>query len=234
MVKMYEIYENHADRYNELICAEDYQNNLQSALNEAVNWRDLSVIEAGVGTGRVTRLYINKAASSVCLDRSQHMLNFAQKNLSLYENKLRFATADNTNIPDLNSVFDIFIEGWSFGHSVSDCSAGNDIREMTNLLICNATRNLKSGGIVVLLETLGTNVELPGAPHENLKRFYIELEQQHGFVMRKFRTDYKFDSNSEAARVMGFFFGKEMMQSVLKRNSTTIPEWTGIWTKTLE
>jgi len=83
MPEMYEIYEKHADRYDELIRAEDHRDNLRHLLHETVNWRGLSVIEGGVVTGRVTRLYIEHPASSVCCDRSQHMLNFAQEILSL-------------------------------------------------------------------------------------------------------------------------------------------------------
>ncbi|MBT3316782.1 class I SAM-dependent methyltransferase [bacterium] len=233
MPEMYEIYEKHADKYDELVRAEDYQNNLRNLLHETVNWRDLSVIEGGVGTGRVTRLYIEQVASSICCDRAQHMLDFAQGALSEYEDKLKFLRADNLNIPDLDGGFDLFIEGWSFGHSVSDCSTADEIKSVTDILVHNATKDLKPGGVVILLETLGTNLDFPGPPHEKLNIFYSELEQKHGFQMKKIRTDYQFQSNEEAARIMGFFFGEKMCQSVLKRNNAIIPEWTGMWTKTI-
>jgi len=232
MPEMYEIYEKHADKYDELVRAEDYQYNLRNLLHETVNWHNLSVIEGGVGTGRVTSLYIDQAASSICCDRAQHMLDFAQDVLAAYKEKLRFLRADNMNIPDLDGEFDLFIEGWSFGHSVSDCSTADEIKSVTEILVRNATKDLKSGGVVILLETLGTNLDSPGAPHEKLNIFYSELEQKHGFQMKKIKTDYQFQSNEEAARIMGFFFGEKMYQSVLKRNTSIIPEWTGMWTKT--
>ena len=233
MPEMYEIYEKHADRYEELIRAEDYRGNLRQFLHETVNWHGLSVLEGGVGTGRVTSLYIEEVASSVCCDRSQHMLNSAQDILSKYEDKLRFVRANNTNIPDFGDGFDVFVEGWSFGHSVSDCSSHNEVRGMMDILIQNATKDLRPGGVIILLETLGTNVDSPGAPNERLKTFYTDLEQQHGFVLKRIRTDYRFQTNDEAARIMGFFFGEEMHMSVRKRNSEIIPEWTGMWTKTI-
>jgi len=160
------------------------------------------------------------------------MLDFAQDVLAAYKEKLRFLRADNMNIPDLDGEFDLFIEGWSFGHSVSDCSTADEIKSVTEILVRNATKDLKSGGVVILLETLGTNLDSPGAPHEKLNIFYSELEQKHGFQMKKIKTDYQFQSNEEAARIMGFFFGEKMYQSVLKRNTSIIPEWTSMWTKT--
>jgi SAM-dependent methyltransferase len=233
MPEMYEIYEKHADRYEELVRAEDYQDNLRDSLQGAVNWEGLSVIEGGVGTGRVTRLYIEEAALSVCCDRSRHMLDSAQEILSKFENKLRFVRADNTDLPDFGGGLDVFVEGWSFGHSVSDCSSISEVREMTRILIQNATRNLRPGGLIILLETLGTNVTSPGAPNDRLKAFYKDLETQHGFALERVRTDYRFQTNEEAARIMGFFFGAEMQESVRKRNTEIIPEWTGMWTKTM-
>ena len=79
------------------------------------------------------------------------------------------------------------------------------VRDMTKLLIQNASKNVKSGGIIILLETLGTNVETPGAPSDRLKTFYTALEQEHGFTLNRIRTYYQFPSTDEAARIMGFF-----------------------------
>jgi len=232
MPEMYEIYDKHADRYDELIRAEDYQDNLRRVLHETLDWRDLSVVEGGVGTGRVTSLYIEQVGSAVCCDRAPHMLDRARANLAAHADKLRFVTADNTGIPDLGGGFDVFIEGWSFGHAASDCSTAEEIRDVTDILIRNATKELRPGGTVILLETLGTNVDSPGAPTDKLQTFYADLERRHGFEAQRIRTDYRFGSTVDAARIMGFFFGESMLRSVRERNAATIPEWTGVWART--
>ncbi len=120
MPEMYEIYQKHADRYDELVRAEDYENNLGVFLESAVDWKDAWVMEAGVGTGRITKLYIEQVAFAVCCDRSEHMLDYAQKSLSAYKEKLDFIKTDNMNLPVTSRLIDVFIEGWSFGHSVMD------------------------------------------------------------------------------------------------------------------
>ena len=234
MPEMYEIYDKHADKYEELIQAEDYQHNLPQALHNIIDWNDLAVIEGGVGTGRVTRQYVGQVASSICCDRSQHMLDSAHNILAEHSNKLTFIQAANTDIPKIDQPCDVFIEGWSFGHCASDCNSPEEIQNITPLLLHNATKNLKPGSTIILIETLGTNTESPGAPNDKLKIFYHELENQHGFTLKQIRTDYQFESNDEAARIMGFFFGEKMQQAVhQERGSRIIPEWTGIWTKNM-
>jgi Methyltransferase domain len=230
MPDMYEIYEMHADRYDELVRAEDYQGNLRRQLHDVVDWRDLHVLEGGVGTGRVTQLYIGSAASAVCCDRAGHMLDMARRHLLDYSDKLEFVEADNLNMPEMDRKHDVFIEGWSFGHAVTDCPNLDDIPTVTDNLVYNASNALRPGGTMILVETMGTNVDQPAAPSDKLARFYSELEQKHGFTSSLVRTDYRFSSNAEAARVMGFFFGDVMRESVRRRGTAIIPEWTGLWT----
>jgi SAM-dependent methyltransferase len=231
MPDMFEIYQSHAPRYHELVMAEDFENNLGSLLHQLVNWHDLSVLEAGVGTGRVTQLYIAQTATTVCCDQSQHMLDFAQKSLAAHSPKLTFQLADNTELPDFESTFEVFIEGWSFGHTIMACVNEEEILHTTNVLLANAMKNLSSGSTIIIIETLGTNVDSPTPPHENLRLFYETLVHTHDFGQHVIRTDYQFDTNEEAAGIMGFFFGDDMMQSVLARGTSTIPEWTGTWTR---
>ena len=90
MPDMFEIYQHHAPRYHEIVLVEDYEHNLGSLLHQLVNWHDLSVLEAGVGTGRVTQLYIAQTATAVCCDLSQHMLDFAEKSLAAHSPRLVF------------------------------------------------------------------------------------------------------------------------------------------------
>ncbi len=226
MPSMDEIYERHAPEYHDLVVAEDYQHNLGRALNDVVDWDGKLVFEAGVGTGRVTRLYIDAVRGAVCCDRSPHMLDFAKRQLSDAGDRITFMLADNLDLPDTAGA-DIFIEGWSFGHSI--VTAASDISGTALRLIRGLKRNLRPGGVGIILETLGTNVDEPAAPIPSLDEFYRLLEVDHGFTRLTLRTDYRFPSVEEAAQVTGFFFGPEMGRAVSERGSAVVPEWTGLW-----
>jgi SAM-dependent methyltransferase len=231
MPTMYEIYERHAKRYHELVKAEDYKNNLTKLLYKEARWENSLVLEAGTGTGRVTSIYIKEADHAICCDRSQHMLDHAKAYLKAFQQKIEYFVAENLNLPDLSRKVDIFIEGWSFGHTASEGESEIDIRTITRRLVENATKNVENGGILVLIESLGTNMDCPEPPTDKLALFYEELEHRHGFEKSIVRTDYRFQSNEEAVRVMGFFFGNDFIPNIRSRNSGTIPEWTGVWIK---
>lgn len=231
MSRMYEIYTRHANRYDELVRAEDHGGNLATELRAIFDRPGGTVLEAGVGTGRVTRLYIDAVSSAVCCDRSPHMLDFAREALRPHAGKIEFRVAENENLPSFEKKFDLFVEGWSFGHSAMDRSGEDGIRETAARLVRGAAANLGAGGTAVLIETMGTNVDAPAPPDEKLALFYEELEKKHGFASKVIRTDYRFATNEEAADVMGFFFGDEEKARIRARGTAVIPEWTGIWTR---
>ena len=231
MPTMEEIYQYHADRYEALVSAEDIENNLGRLLLEQAVWQDAIVIEAGLGTGRVTKLYIEQATAVYGYDRSQHMLDFASQELSAHQQKLTLAQAVNQDLPDLAQPADIFIEGWSFGHTAVDCLDTHQLEQATCSLVTNATKNLKPTGTAIFIETQGTNTAVPAPPHPHLAQFYALLEREHRFTPHTIRTDYSFPSNEVASQVMGFFFGEGMAQAVQARGTAIIPEWTGVWVK---
>ena len=124
MASMYEIYDHHADRYDRLVTAEDYRGNLDATLREILAWHDAVVYEAGVGTGRVTRLYADAVRHATLCDRSAHMLDRARRNLRPWLHKLTFMEGDNLALPPgPDGPADIVIEGWSFGHAIMDEAA---------------------------------------------------------------------------------------------------------------
>jgi hypothetical protein len=92
---------------------------------------------------------------------------------------------------------------------------------------------VKPGGTLIVIETLGTGFTEPAAPAPELADYYAWLESQRGFGRHALRTDYGFDSVSEAARVLGFFFGEQMAALVAEGGSPRVPECTGIWSKRL-
>lgn len=227
MPSMFEIYERHAAEYAGLVDAEDYQGNLARCLGQVTDWSDKRVLEAGVGTGRVTRIYAESVASIVCLDRSAHMMEFAARRLSAYEEKLSFRVAENMRLPRISPKFDLFIEGWSWGHSIVDPS--RSVESTAEALLSGACRNLRKGATVVLIETMGSNSAQPVAPHPRLARFYELLVGRYSFRQVVVRTDYRFPTADEAIRIMGFFFGDAMRKDLAAARPTVVREWTGVW-----
>lgn len=225
---MDEIYQRHASEYNELVRAEDVAGNLPALLWALADWNGRCVYEAGIGTGRVTTLYVEACLAAFATDRSDHMLAYAAQKLSPWANKLILQSGENLALPVAPWPADIFIEGWSFGHTLLD---GKDDAVTTPALVAQAERCVKSGGTIILIETLGTAVAEPQPPDPRLAAFYKRLEAEHGFKREVIRTDYRFATLEEAVRVMGFFFGPDLASVVAAEKTAQIKEWTGVWWK---
>lgn len=228
---MYEIYDKHAYEYDELVRCEDYRENLPAKLNELFDFSGKRVIEFGAGTGRLTALYCGNAASVHCFDRSSHMLDKAKENLKRFGDKISFDLCDNNEIDSVEEKGDFVIEGWSFGHTVSDYP-GKEM-EKAEELIGKSLSRLNRGGTAILIETLGTDTEEPGAPSEALATYYKCMEEKYGFAKVVIPTDYRFESVEEAAAICGFFFGSAAGEEILKKGSPIISEYTGLWYKAL-
>ena len=227
MPSMYEIYRRHRAEYDRLVAAEDHARHLPEFLGSIVNWRGTTVLEGGIGTGRVTELFIEVARRVVGCDREAHMLEAARERLAPFADKLELRVADNLDLPLLPEKADVFIEGWSWGHAVVD--GPGEVEEMARALFAQVRKNLVPGGFVVLIETLGTNALSPAALHSRLAEFYQLLQSRYGLQQAAISTDYRFPSAREAAETLGFFFGDAMAQAVADAGSATVPEWTGIW-----
>ena len=227
MATMREIYRRHRVEYDRLVAAEDHHRNLPALLHRIADWRGRRVVEAGTGTGRVTELYAEAASQIVCFEREAHMLDAARVKLSAHSHKIEYRLGDNLDLPALPEQADLFIEGWSWGHSIVEGSGA--VEAIARRLFANARRNLVGGGTAILIETLGTNQDAPGAPHPRLEEFYDLLQATHRLRQEIVRTDYLFPSAQAAAETLGFFFGEPMRQAVLERGAPAIPEWTGVW-----
>ncbi len=227
MPSMYEIYQNHAPKYDELVNAEDYRQNLRNYLRTNIDWKGKQVIEAGIGTGRITRFYIDLAESVFGYDRESHMLEQCRENLNAFSEKLHLHEQENVH---LNAEpADIFIEGWSFGHTIIQNES--DFDSAVPHLLESVFGCVKSGGTVIIVESEGTNVDTPKVKTPCLSRFYRVLENEYGFTRTTISTDYRFSSIEEASRIMGFFFGEDMGEEIFRQKRSVIPEFTGIWTR---
>ena len=223
MNEMDNIYRNEADLYDVLVGHEDYQHNLFDFLNSNIDFVDKTICEFGVGTGRVTKTYIDKVKSADLFDRSKKMLEQSKKNLANQIHKITLNEFDNRNIDQVLTNYDISIEGWSFGHLISE---NYDNVEYWSNRIIDELKRISSK--IVIIETLGTNVEKPFPPNPSLSSFY-NLLKKNGFNEYIIRTDYKFESVEQAKYVLGSFFGKEMKEDIRKGKKNRIKEFTGIW-----
>lgn len=226
MATMFEIYRRHREAYDRLVAAEDHARNLPALLHRIADWRGRRVVEAGTGTGRVTALYAKDAARIACFEREAHMLDAARARLAAHASKIQFRLADNLDLPAAEQA-DIFIEGWSWGHSIVE--GPGSVEDMAARLFENARRNLAPGGTAILIETMGTNQDEPAPPHPRLGEFYALLRTTYRLRQEILRTDYRFPSAQQAAETLGFFFGEPMRLAVAERGAPQIPEWTGVW-----
>ena len=227
MPSMYEIYRRHRAEYDRLVAAEDHEGHLSAFLHSKIDWHNKTVFEGGLGTGRVTELYLEKARRLFGFDREPHMLEAARMRLARFSDKMELRPADNLSLPLLHPNADLFIEGWSWGHSIVDGPGA--VEDIANTLFAEVRKNLLPGGLVVLIETLGTNVPSPAPPHPRLAEFYSLLQSHYGLQQTALSTDYRFPTVAEAADTLGFFFGDAMAHAVRAAHCPTVPEWTGVW-----
>jgi SAM-dependent methyltransferase len=229
MPSMQEIYQKYSYEYDELISHEDYNNNLKIWLESNIDFNQKKVLEYGAGTGRITKLYIDKVNHAYCLDRSSHMLERCKDNLNDFNHKITYTLSDNDQAINGTTLFDIIIEGWSFGHTIIENK--NNMKACIKKIISNCESMLDANGSMVFIETLGSNVEFAEAPSDNLNLFYSTLENEYGFKRDVIRTDYRFKDVDEAFRIFSFFFGYEMGNKIKNKVEPIVKEFTGIWYK---
>ncbi|RMG88104.1 MAG: class I SAM-dependent methyltransferase [Chloroflexi bacterium] len=224
------IYKHAAPNYDALVRCEDYQGNLLRTFRRLHSLDGATVVEFGAGTGRLTRLLAPYVHKIHAFDLSRAMLDVAYE--SLYQSGLTnwsIALGDNCAVPVANNVADIVIEGWSFGHLVGwypDTWTDECARALAEM-----RRIARPGGLAILIETLGTGTTEPAPPTEGLAELFNWWEEVYGFQRQVIRTDYHFDSLSEAEQLTRFFFGDELAERVAREELLILPECTGIWWK---
>ena len=221
-----EVYAEHAAEYEALISHEDYDGNILNALRAITPLDGLNVLDAGAGTGRLACLLQPYVKRVIAADLSLHMLGIARAKF-LAESSANWGgvAADHRFLPLAARSFDLLVSGWSVSYVT--VWYPDDWREQADAWLAEARRVLRSGGHVVLFESLGTGNETPvRLPH--LLNFYGWLDEK-GFQNNWIRTDYRFDSPEMAAEVAGFFFGVEMKERILREQMNILPECTGIW-----
>jgi ubiquinone/menaquinone biosynthesis C-methylase UbiE len=142
------------------------------------------------------------------------------------------ALADNRQLPLVAGCADLAIEGWSFGH-LTAWYPDSWRAEITGA-VDEMLRVLRPAGTAIILETLGTGRQDPQPPATSLAEFYEYLEHKRGFNRTWLRTDYQFDSLSEAEELIRFFFGEELARRVVEEKWVVLPECTGLWWRLAE
>jgi uncharacterized protein len=223
------VYEQSAEDYDRLVSAEDCDSSLIRELDRIVSLRGARVLEVGVGTGRITRQLVACGAEVTGFDRTEPMLAVARKNLREYPTSAwNLSCADARDLPLEGSSFDVAVAGWVFGHFRSwmadhwQANVGAALDELE--------RNVRSGGTLVVIETLGTGSTEPAPPNAALAEYYAWLEGR-GFTRTAIATDYLFPDVETASAVLERFFGEELARRVRDRGWSRVPEWSGVWAK---
>ncbi len=224
------IYRNHADDYDVLVSREDYEGNLLSTLQEIHPLAGADVVEFGAGTGRVSRLIAPDVRRLFVFDFMPSMLAVARDRFNTSRDNWAVSAGDNGHMPVKTGVADVAIQGWSFGHATG--WHPEDWHKVIDSYLDEMIRVLKPGGTAILIETMGTGVEVATPPNQALAEYYAYLEQNKNFTHRWIRTDYKFADIEEAERLNRFFFGDELGDRVRRENWVIMPECTGFWWKT--
>jgi ubiquinone/menaquinone biosynthesis C-methylase UbiE len=221
-----QIYQNDGDRYEALIAREDYQGNIEKALDEIVKMDGLDVLDLGAGTGRLAVMLAPRARSMRAFDVSEEMLRvcrtrFETSGLSNWQ----VDVADHRRLPVKDQSADLVVSGWSVAY-LYVWNTETWKAELEKWL-GEMKRILRPGSFIVLFESLGTGNESP-IKLEHLKEYYPWLDEA-GFQNKWIRTDYKFESVEEAEELARFFFGDELGDKVRRNNWVILPECTGVW-----
>jgi len=124
---------------------------------------------------------------------------------------------------------DLSIAAWTYGHQT--VWREDSWRAPIEAALREMLRALRAGGSAVVIETLGTGHTTPFAPPLELARYYSVLEGEYGFARAWVRTDYEFPTADEGERLVRFFFGEERARVFASSRGTSMPECTGVWTR---
>ncbi|MBN1922149.1 MAG: class I SAM-dependent methyltransferase [Anaerolineae bacterium] len=225
-----EVYQSHADRYEQLVSREDYEGNIVAALRRITPLEGRDIIDSGAGTGRLACLVAPFARSLRVYDSSAHMLDFAAARLRASGlTHWHTAVADHRQLPAENQSADIVLAGWSVVYTVV---WEEDWRAELGRALTELTRVLRLGGKLIILETLGTGFVKPHPP-EGMLPYFAYLENEAGFTRSCIRTDYRFASVEEARELTSFFFEDDMTDRLINLDPPILPECTGIWERSV-
>lgn len=225
------IYNHQAAEYHQMIASEDADGNLFMALSCMLPPPPIKILDMGTGTGRIPHMLAGEGAQVTALDLNTAMLseNLNQRRRS--SNSWDLIRADMRLLPLPQASFDFSIAAWSIGH-LRDWFAANWQAEIARILN-EMLRVTHPGRHLVILETLGTGSLEPFPPTQELAEYYAWLENTWGFTRKVIATDYQFRDVETAISKTEFFFGQGLVEKIRKFGWARLPEWTGIWSRTV-
>lgn len=221
-----DIYTTKADLYDQLVMREDHFGNIANAFLSTRLLKTSEVVELGAGTGRLSRWLAAQSKRVIALDLHLHMLQHLETTITTHP--VLCAVADNRAIPLASESADLTVAGWSFGHVIGWYPDEWD--RHIQIMLQEMRRITRSGGTMIIIETLGTGYTTPTPPTPEHAEYYEYLENI-GFLRRWLRTDYRFQSVDDAERLIRFFFGDELADRVRQEQMLVVPECTGFWWK---
>lgn len=216
------MYADDAVAYDELVSHEDVDARLTPAVLGPFDPAGRRVVEAGAGTGRITRLLSAEGAIVVASDLSPTMIGHTRD-----RGHELVAVADATSLPHPDACAGLAVAGWVFAHFRLWMPQG--WRRHAAAAIAELRRVVEPGGRVVVVESLGSGVTRPAPPTPELGEFHRWLSVDQGLDVEIIATDYEFDSVDHAASVTSRFFGTEFGDLVRTRGWSRVPEFTGVW-----
>jgi SAM-dependent methyltransferase len=223
-----QIYAEQADDYERLVMAEDADQRLLPALAALVDLDGAEVLEIGVGTGRVTELLVGAGARVVGCEPAAAMLEVARRRLERFpDHGCELHGVEVQEFAMAPGRFRLAVAGWVLGHFVEWFAPR--WRQEIGAALDRMFTSLAPGGVLVVIETLGTGQTEPAPPTDGLAEYYGWLEGERGFHRSVLRTDYAFPDVKTAASITGAFFGDDFAARVLRNRWARVPECTGLW-----
>ena len=228
MQKHEHIYRSEAQRYDALVMREDYQHRLISSIEVICPLSNKEIVESGAGTGRLTLMLAPLVHSIRAFDASPHMLVIAQsKAVQQAILNVEFGVADHRSLPVDDQSADLVLSGWSVCYLKDEEPV--EWKHEVDRAVLEMERILRPGGVLLLIETLGTGFESPHPPKHMVD--YLAYLEEKGFHHNWIRTDYQFISRREAMELTDFFFGSEVSSRFTPGSPLLLPECTGLWWK---
>ena len=225
------IYAGKASEYHRMIAVEDVDENLLPALSAVTPMDGRRILDLGSGTGRLPLLLNGRFDSLIALDLNFPMLVEQAVQRDRTKGDWPLVNGDMRWLPFLDGCFDVVIAGWAIGHLRSWFEA--DWKTHMSLIFKEMERMAAPGGALIVLETMTTGSTQPAPPTAGLAEYYQWMEMQWGFERQVIQTDYQFEDIEQAVDYTEFFFGTELVQSIRNNNWVRLPEWTGVWGKSI-
>jgi ubiquinone/menaquinone biosynthesis C-methylase UbiE len=222
------LYSHYTEEYELLVSHEDYQHNLEAAIERLQPLEGCLAAEFGAGTGRLTALLAARARQVHAFDLTPSMLWVAQRKQRAQKwANVFLALADSREMPTRCAWADFAIQGWAFLHIA--VWHPDDWQVQIGRALDEMERVVRPDGRMILIETLGTGETSPN-PSPAFRRVYDHLEGARRFQPLDLRTDYLFEDMAQIHKVVVPLFGEAMLERLIPDGEGFIlPECTGLW-----